>query len=275
MLPTIQIGNLAVSRLIVGGNPFSGNSHVNGDLNDQMIDYFTTAKLKETLFHCEECGINTMQLRGDAYMWRIVREYRNEGGKMLWIAQTASEYGSFEGNVNTLANNGADAIYHHGTKTDSMFKDGEIDILLDRLKIIRATGLPVGLATHMPEVIYYAEEHNWDVDFYMGCVYNLSRENRVSSAITGIANSGEAFYEEDIPLMYEAIRAAKKPCLAFKILGATRRCQSQETVQAAFDEAFREIKPTDGVIVGVYPNGRDEVALDARYTREAIEKLQA
>ena len=75
--------------------------------------------------------------------------------------------------------------------------------------------------------------------------------------------------------MYEAIRAAKKPCLAFKILGATRRCQSQETVQAAFDEAFREIKPTDGVIVGVYPNGRDEVALDARYTREAIEKLQA
>ncbi len=141
------------------------------------------------------------------------------------------------------------------------------------MKIIRETGLPVGLATHMPEVIYYAEEHNWDVDFYMGCVYNLSRENRVSSAITGIANSGEAFYEEDIPLMYEAIRAAKKPCLAFKILGATRRCGSQETVQAAFDEAFREIKPTDGVIVGVYPKEIDQIALDARYTREAIAKI--
>lgn len=42
MLPTIQLGNTSVTRLIVGGNPFSGNSHVNEALDWQMRDYFTT-----------------------------------------------------------------------------------------------------------------------------------------------------------------------------------------------------------------------------------------
>lgn len=274
MLPTIRIGEHEFTRLIVGGNPFSGNSHVNGAMNEEMMNYFTTAKVKETLHRCEECGINTMQLRGDSHIMRILREYRAEGGQMKWIAQTASEFGSHEGNVNQIAKAGAAAIYHHGTTTDALFKAGEYGILLERLAAIRKTGLPVGLGTHMPQVIEYAEEHNWDVDFYMACVYNLSRTDRVSSAITGIANSGEPFFESDIPVMYSTIRAAKKPCLAFKILGATRRCQTQDTVRAAFDEAFREIKDTDAVVVGMYPRDLDQPLLNSRYAMEAIQKAR-
>ena len=270
MLPTIKIGTLEVTRLIVGGNPFSGNSHVNAELSEAMRDYFTTARIKETLHRCEEFGINTMQMRGDSHIMRIVREYRAEGGTMKWIAQTASEFLSYEGNVRQIAAAGADAIYHHGTKTDSLFKEGKYEELRERLAVLRDTGLPVGLATHMPQVIEYAEEHNWDIDFYMGCVYNISRRDRVSSAITGIANSDEPFFEEDIPVMYDRIRRTDKPCLAFKILGATRRCQSQETVRAAFLEAFREIKETDGVIVGMYPKDIDQVRLNCGYTEEAL-----
>ncbi len=270
MLPTIQLGTLEVTKLIIGGNPFSGNSHVSAEMSEAMRDFFTTARIKETLFRAEEFGINTMQMRGDTHIARIVREYRAEGGKMKWIAQTASEFVSYEGNVRQIVQAGADAIYHHGTKTDSLFKEGEYGQLRDRLKVLRDTGLPVGLATHMPQVIEYAEEHQWDVDFYMGSVYNLSRKERVSSAITGIANAGEPFLEEDIPLMYAALRQAKKPCLAFKILGASRRCQSQETVRAAFLEAFREIKPTDGVIVGMYPKDVAQVRLHVGYTKEAL-----
>jgi len=243
---------------------------VDGAMDEAMRDFFTTAKIKETLHKCEECGINTMQMRGDMHIMRIVREYRQEGGKMKWIAQTASEFSSYEGNVRQIAAAGADAIYHHGTTTDSLFKAGKYEEIEERLAVIRGTGLPVGLATHMPEVIRFAEEHSWDVDFYMGSVYNLSRAERVSSAITGVANAGEPFFEEDIPLMYAALREAKKPCLAFKILGATRRCQSQDTVRDAFAEAFREIKDTDGVIVGMYPRDIDQVELNCRYTLEAI-----
>ena len=123
----------------------------------------------------------------------------------------------------------------------------------------------------MPEVLRYAEDHNWGADFYMASVYNLSLEsNRVSSAITGKPNEGERFEEEDIPVMYEMIRSVDKPCLAFKILGAGRRCATQETVRSAFMEAFANIKATDAVVVGVYPKTEDQVALNCRYTEEAI-----
>ena len=270
MLPTIRLGSTEITRLIVGGNPFSGNSHWDSKRDWEMRDFYTSAKIKETLFHCEECGLNAMLLRGDMHIMRLIREYRNEGGKLHWIGMTGSEFLSFNGNVNQMMQYGPCAIYHHGSVTDSLFKKGEYDELKRRLDFIRSKGVPVGLGTHMPEVIRYAEEHDWGVDFYMACIYNISRTDRVSSAVTGKSNSGEIFDESDIPVMYETIRQTPKPCLAFKILGAARRCDSHETVRAAFVEAFANIKKTDAIVVGVYPKDEDHVALDAAYTAEAI-----
>jgi len=274
MIPTISLRGANVSRLIIGGNPFSGNSHLNQDIDEEMMSFFTTAKIKETLFRCQESGIGTMQLRGDRHIMRILREYRAEGGTMNWVGQTTPEALSYDNNIRQMADFGACAIYHHGTVTDELFKKGELDELQRRLAVIRNAGLPVGLGTHMPEVIRYADEHKWDVDFYMACVYNLSRADRVSSAVSGIANSDEPFFEEDIPVMYETVRNTDKPCLVFKILGATRRCATQATVQAAFDECFASMKPTDAVVVGMYPKNEDQPALNAQYTMNAIRKSQ-
>lgn len=271
MLPLVTLGNAHISRLVIGGNPFSGNSHVSREMDNEMMDFFTCARIKETLFRCMECGINAMQLRGDKHIIRMIREFRAEGGNMHWIAQTTPESGSFEGSVRQMADAGAVAIYHHGTVTDALFKEGNYQEITKRLALIRKTGLPVGLGTHMPAVIEYAEENRWDIDFYMACVYNLSRVDRVSSSVTGKANAEEPFFESDIPVMYKTIRSVNKPCLAFKILGATRRCQSQETVKAAFFEAFRNIKDIDVVNVGMYPRETDQAALNSEYTRAAIE----
>ena len=275
MLPLVSLGNVQISRLLIGGNPFSGNSHVSRAMDEEMLDFFTCERIKQTLFRCMECGITAVTLRGDKHIIRVLREFRAEGGNLHWIAQSIPEAISFDLNVKQMADAGAAAIYHHGTVTDQLFKDGEYDEIKRRLLEIRKTGLPTGLCTHMPEVIEYAEEHRWDIDFYMACVYNISRIDRVSSAVTGISNEEEPFFEEDIPVMYKTIRSAGKPCIAFKILGATRRCQNQEMVQKVFEEAFGNIKPSDAVDVGVYPKDIDQVALNAEYTRKAIEKLQS
>ena len=272
MLPVINLGNTQITRLVIGGNPFSGNSHVSRQLDAEMMDFFTCDKIKKTLFRCIESGINAVQLRGDKHIIRILREFRLEGGKLHWIAQTTPESFSFDSNVKQMADAGAVAIYHHGTVTDSLFKEGNYTEIKRRLEVIRKTGLPVGLGTHMPQIMEYAEENKWDIDFYMACVYNLSRIERVSSSITGKANEEEPFFEEDIPVMYETIRKVNKPCIAFKILGATRRCQNQETVKAAFIEAFKNIKETDMVNVGVYPKNIDQVCLNAGYAEEGIKK---
>ena len=41
MLPTRKIGNLEITRLIVGSNPFTGKSHLDENVDADMKDYFT------------------------------------------------------------------------------------------------------------------------------------------------------------------------------------------------------------------------------------------
>ena len=68
--------------------------------------------------------------------------------------------------------------------------------------------------------------------------------------------------------MCAMIRRTRKPCLAFKILAAGRRCGSPEDVRRAFEFAFQNIKATDGVIVGMYPRYTDQISENAGLVRE-------
>jgi hypothetical protein len=268
MLPTVPFGPYQITRLIIGGNPFSGNSHISREMDNEMLDYFNTDNIKKTLFQCQENGLNAMQLRGDRHITRIIREYRREGGNMQWIAQTCPELGDFAGGIRAIMDYKPIAIYHHGTVADNLFKAGETDELLSRLAVIRKTGALVGLGSHMPELVEYSEKNGWDVDFYMTCVYNLSKVQRESSSITGVANRGEPFDEEDREIMYKTIRATAKPCLVFKILGATRRCSTQAEVEKAYAEAFANIKDNDAVVVGMYPKYSNQVYENAQIVKK-------
>jgi hypothetical protein len=267
-LAAVPFGAHKITRLVIGGNPFSGNSHISREADDEMMDYFNTENIKKALFDCEEHGINTMQLRADRHLTRVIREYRQGGGSMHWIAQTCPELGDFAGGVKGVMGYKPIAIYHHGTIADNLFKSGNVGELKRRLAVMRETGALVGLGTHMPELIEYSEEHGFDVDFYMACVYNLSKVSRESSSLTGVANRDEPFDEEDREKMYAAIRGTPKTCLAFKILGATRRCALPGGVEGAFREAFANIKATDAIVVGMFPKYSDQVRENAGIVRK-------
>jgi hypothetical protein len=129
---------------------------------------------------------------------------------------------------------------------------------------MRDCGVAVGLATHIPEVIEHADARGWDVDFYLASLYNISRVPRGSLIVTGDAGAyaREPYLEADRRRMLATIRAAAKPVLAFKVLAAGRLCDSRASVQAAFDDAYAHIKPTDGVIVGLFPKHFDQVQAD-------------
>jgi hypothetical protein len=268
-LPTVRFGGADVSRLIVGGNPFSGNSHTSGALSEEMADYFTADRIKQTLFECERCGITAMQLRADRHIMRVLREYRNEGGSMHWIAQIASELADIKGNVRQIAAAGGIATYHHGSRSDSLWHAGRIDEAQDILKAIRDTGMAVGMGSHMPEVIEYVEEHAWDIDFYLCSVYNLSKQHHESAIVSGRA-SEERFDDEDRERMLSVVRAVSKPCLVIKILGAGRKCATPDDTREAFRFAFDRIKPCDAVVVGVYPKQRNHVEENAAIVRDLL-----
>ena len=249
-MPTVNIAGLEVSRLIVGGNPFSGNSHRSSEINRRMRDYYTTAKIKETLRECERCGITTIQARGDNHIMRVLNEYWNDGGALKWIAQTASERASVRDNLREIVSFGAAACYHHGSSTDRLWREGEMDVVHDRLCAIRDTGMIVGLGTHNPDVVRYAEDRGYDVDFYMVSFYDLP------------SRGGEIYLEEDRAAACRVIREVDKPCLAFKIMAAGRNDPEE-----AFRVAFELIKPSDAVVVGVFPKLRPkEIEQDAELT---------
>ena len=269
-LPRVPFGSVHVTRLISGGNPLCGNSHFSDEMSRDMRDYFTAERVVEYLRRCEQAGINTVQARGDYHrVLHWLELHRREGGRLHWIAQTASEMHDVFQNIRVLAAAGAVGIYHHGSRTDRWWLEGTIDRVEDYLKCMRDCGVQVGLGTHIPEVIEYAEEKGWDLDFYMACLYNLNRQQRESALVSGRADCDEKFYDDDPPAMCRVIQATQKPCLAFKVLAAGRRCATQDGVRDAFRFAFAHIKPTDAVVVGMFPKHLDQIALNVQHALDA------
>lgn len=276
-LPNVRLGNsdVLVTRLISGGNPLCGNSHFSNEMSEEMRNYFTAEQVVAYLHQLKESGINALQARGDYHRilyWLDL--FRREGGELHWIAQTASEMSDIFRNIKIIAAAGAIGIYHHGTQTDNLWLEGRIDKVYDYLKCIRDCGVQVGLGTHIPEVIEYAEEKEWDIDFHVTCFYNLSRKPRESALVSAKEESvsSEELFMDDPPRMCKVIRSTEKMCLAFKILGASRLCGSQEEVANAFHFAFDNIKPKDAVVVGMFPKHIDQIALNVKYTLAACHK---
>ena len=269
-LPTIKLGPHTVSRLIVGGNPVSGNAHVAGGLGREMRDYFTAANVKKLLFNCEQAGINTWQSRGDRHILRLLNEYRLEGGKLQWIAQTASELADIPSHIRQLARSGAIGIYHHGSQTDKFWQAGKIEEARGMCKVMRDTGVQVGLGTHIPEVIDHVESKAWDVDFYMTCVYNISRTREEMEKLAGRKLDDQLFWDPDREKMLARVRQTKKPCLIFKVYGASRKCGSPEQMLEALRLVARYAKSTDAVVIGMFPKHKEQVNENCRLLMQAV-----
>ena len=270
MLPTMKIGDVDVTRLIVGTNPFTGKSHLDKKTDDDMRSYFSEEKIFEMLKKCEEAGINSVQSRGSMPIMGLLSKYRALGGKLIWLAQTGKSFSNFDEELEELMKHSPAAVCIHGELADDLYLAGEIDKLGGLLDKIRKKNIPCGICAHFPEVLAYAEEKGLSPDYYMASLYNLSQTDR-SKDINPV---GERFEDSDIPKMYEVIRNLSAPTVALKILGAGRRCSDQNEVRNAFIEAFSSMKPGDGVLVGMFDKYDDQPMLNAKYTEDAIKIVE-
>ncbi|MBI3920446.1 MAG: hypothetical protein HY318_03420 [Armatimonadetes bacterium] len=242
-IPQILIGDESVSRLIVGGNPFSGVSHKGSELDWEMRAWYTSARIKDVFRRCEECGINTFIGRGDKHIMRLLLEYWNEGGKIQWICQTAPEHASTEGNIHEIALFKPTAIYLHGGVMDNMVEKGQAEEIRAQLGLIHELGLPAGIAGHRPETHEKVLDWNLETDFHMVCLYNLTgRMGKVH-----VVDDVEPYFEEDREIALNLIADFPKPCIAYKVLAAGRR-----DPRLVLPEVYRRIKPDDAVLIGFY-----------------------
>lgn len=239
-LPTTKLGDVEVTRLVVGGNPVSGFSH--GARDKEMRDYFTTENTKELLRRCEAAGINTCFLRADKHVMRLLYEYWNDGGKIQWVAQSAPEMDVIR-DVDQAKGFGASAMYIHGGLIDQCFEKDDLDDAKRQLDRIHEVGLPAGCASHNPQNVLKILDLGWDADFFMICLYNLEGYRGKLSV-----SQDEKFIDADRAKALAIFNQIEQPCFAYKILAAGRR-----NPREAFAEVCSQIKPIDGINVGIYP----------------------
>lgn len=266
MLPTMQIGEHAVTKLIVGSNPFTGKSHMTPETDADMKAYFTEEQAFAMLRRCEDAGINAVQSRGSMPIMELIRKYRASGGNMLWLATSGKNLTTFDEELDAMMTCQPAAVCIHGELADELYMTGMLDKLEGLLDKIRRKNVPCGVCAHFPEVLAWVEEKGLQPDYYMASLYNLSQPDRSHD----VNPTGERFEDSDIPKMYSVIRQLSAPTIALKILGAGRRCNDQAQVKAAFAEAFANIKPSDGVLVGMFDKYEDQPRLNAQYTLDAL-----
>lgn len=259
----------ATSKLLVGGNPFTGHMYIPWVTGDEALDYHTGEKILEAFFRAEELGYNTLLLLTDDFTLRVIRQYRNMGGKMKWIAQTHPSM-LLRANLASLMKYDPIAIFHQGTATDNLVEEGKIDELLGNIEMIKETGKPTGLSTHVPDVIQRAEKEAWGLNFYMASLHNLRKKRKYESSFITGKKIQHQFDMEDREIMFKTIRSTNKPCIAFKILAGGHLTRDYESLAGAFKETYENIKPHDFAVVGVIQKYKDQLKENAMIMEEIL-----
>ncbi len=260
-MPSISLGPHRISRLICGSNPFSGYSYMGHHTNQQMREYFTTERIIEVLDECEQAGITVHQGSGAAGYLGPLHD-SGSGMRLILLQSSRDEISKIKDLPNLTG------LSHHGGVTDRLLAEGKFELVHDYVKEVRDNGLLAGVSAHNPDCIKRIADEGWEVDFFMCSFYFLTRGRFISDDSPTLDVVGTWFGREDPEIMTKVIRQVSQPCLAFKILGGGRHCSNQNSVRAAFRFAFENIKPTDGVIVGMFPWQFDEVTANTEYTAE-------
>ncbi len=212
-LPSRKIGELDVSRMILGGNPFSGISH--GEplvyTNKLFKQYLTHEKIVEVMRMSVAGGINTFLGRVDDNTIGFLKKYKQETGTMMpWLAQTSAKPmrgatpAQIRENIKWSVDNGATGVYIQGQSADYFVQENQIQQIVDHLNYIRDLGNLAGVGAHDYRTIAACEEAGIVPDFYMKTLNPLEY------------NCPD--YEDTLKVMAQVT----VPWIAFKVLAAGR-----------------------------------------------------
>ncbi|MHC4596767.1 MAG: hypothetical protein ACYS19_17705 [Planctomycetota bacterium] len=225
-LPIGRIGNVRISRLIIGGNQFSGWSHSRDlkYLRELFRAYSTQERIMETLQIAEENGINAIITASSAYLNKYWRE---RGGQMQWIAQVHPQSNDLTSNIKKAIDNGAVGAYVQGGIGDSFVRNGRTDLLGKAVEFIKENGLIAGIGGHSVQVPVAVEKAGINVDFYMKTLHHgnywsaTPKEDRIDFNV----DSGSPYDYDNIwsitpEKTAEFMKKVDKPWIAFKVLAA-------------------------------------------------------
>lgn len=259
LLPTTRIGDVDVTRLICGSNPFLGYSYRSPAHDAWQRRTMTIDRIAQLLEKCLECGVNAMAGNFDddhtLHEARQVCEKR-VGQAPHWIAYTNGGPPRQLETIDKLADQGAFAIYIQGGTVDSCFKynyvggldldaGDTLDEVVPWLQHIRDRGCVPGIGTHRAQVIRIAEDRGYDTDFYMTSLNYLKVYCDYVSAV-------------------RIINQVDKPFIAIKTLGGSAKIPPEEGLTCT----LTAIKKTDAVAMGV--ENEESIEYNANLTRSIL-----
>jgi len=225
-LPAGKIGNVKISRLICGGNQFSGWSHSRDltYLRELFRAYNTNEKIIETLELCEEKGINTIISSSSE---NLIKYWKERGGHIQWIAQVHPKSNDLTSDIKRTIGNGAVGAYIQGGIGDKWVKNGRLDLLGKALEIIKENGVIAGIGGHSVEVPIACERAGIEPDFYMKTLHSgnywsaTPKQDRIEFNV----DSGSPYDHDNIwsitpEKTIEFMKKVNKPWIAFKVLAA-------------------------------------------------------
>lgn len=224
-LPYGQIGDLKISRLILGGNLIGGYAHARDLIyvSDLFNRYNTEQKVFQTLKLCELSGVNSIILTPGEI--GIIQKYNKlYKGNIQPIAMVSSNEA-----VDTAIEKGVSAIYIIGNHCDFTVRDGKVDELGKLLDYIRSTGCPAGLGAHSIQALMACDEAGIEPDFYVKTLHHDKywsahpKENRIPFSVDAENFEDHNQFHDNMFCLFadktvDFMKNKKKPWIAFKVL---------------------------------------------------------
>lgn len=198
-----HIGDLELSRMLLGGNMMGGWAHARDLIyvSDLMQNYNTEQKIFQTLRLAELAGVDTI-LTNPVQIDVINRYWEEEGGAIQFISDCGGA--TLREGVQRSVDGGAQACYTHGGMADTLADQGDIDTIGEAVELIREHGVPAGIGAHKLKTLEACVDAGITPDFWMKTYHNC----------------GDGYLCEDPQAVRDFMATREEPWIAFKVLGA-------------------------------------------------------
>jgi uncharacterized membrane protein YphA (DoxX/SURF4 family) len=258
-LPKGKIGNLEMSRLILGCNLIGGWAHARDLLyaNQLFRQYNSESKIFETMNICEQAGINTTNMVNQFYP--LLNKYKKiTGSKIMSICQVHMDVKDQDPlyAIKEAIDYGATSMYVQGAYSDRFVKTERIDMLWQAVDFMRSQGYLAGIGAHSIQTPIACEKAGLKPDYYFKTMHHDQywsahpREFRVEFQMDGEYFLDHNKYHDNIFDLFpeqtiEVLKGIDVPLVGFKVL-AGGAIQPADGFRYAFENG------ADFICVGMF-----------------------
>jgi len=262
--PRTSVGGVSMPRMIIGSNWLLGYSHSTASRGGLILERNGNVEAVSEIAQAYlTYGIDAIMIPYNpdercATLLRGLSDAEQKTGKEIKkiivvnpdVTDSKEKRKSAEELIKKSKEAGATFtfIFHDAVEQLLDKHTGTIPRLSDYLSMVRSHGMIPGLSAHMPEVVIYSDQNNYDVESYIQ-IYNCM----------GFLMQLEVEY------IHKVIHNAKKPVMTIKSMAAGR-----VTPFVGLSFSYATIREQDMVVCGAFTP--DEVHEDAEIALAAIER---